>query len=72
MAQAITFENGKKHIFLQGAGTRFATWFHVMHQQPCLKKVLMATVHCVVFDSVAKNAQAVLAVEDIEDEVFGE
>ncbi len=58
----------RKICLLQGA-TRFTTWLDAMHQ--CyFVKVLKATVHDVAFDSVAKNALVVLAVEDIEDEVF--
>ncbi len=70
MAQASCFNNGKKIGLLQGAGTRFATWFYAMHRLLRLKKALKATVHGAAFDSVAKNAQVVLAVEDIEVDVF--
>ncbi len=70
MAQASCFNNGKKIGLLQGAGTRFATWFYAMHRLLRLKKALKATVHGAAFDSVAKNAPVVLAVEDIEDDVF--
>ncbi len=35
-----------------------------------MKKALKETVHGAAFDSVAKNVQVVLAVEDVEDEVF--
>ncbi len=35
-----------------------------------LKKALKATIHSAAFESVAKNAHVVLAVEGIEDEVF--
>ncbi len=35
-----------------------------------MKKALKATVHGAAFNSVAKNAQVVLAVEDIEDDIF--
>ncbi len=35
-----------------------------------LKKAVKATLHSAAFESVAKNACVVLAVEDIEDEVF--
>ncbi len=70
MAQASCFNNGKKIGLLQGAGTRFATWFYAMHRLLRLKKALKATVHGTAFDSAAKNARVVLAVEDIEDDVF--
>ena len=35
-----------------------------------LKRALKATIHGAAFESVAKNVRDVLAVEDIEDEVF--
>ncbi len=38
-----------------------------MHRLLRLKKALKAAVHGAAFDSVAKNARVVLAVEDIEE-----
>ncbi len=70
MAQASVFNDGHKIGLLQGAGTRFATWFYAMHRLLRLKRALKATIHGAAFESVAKNARVVLAVEDIEDEVF--
>ncbi len=70
MAQASCFNNGKTIHLLQGAGTRYATWFYDIHGLLHLKKALKATLHGSSFDSVALNAPVVLAVEDIEDEVF--
>ncbi len=34
------------------------------------EKALKATVHGAAFDSVAKNSWVILAVEDVDDEVF--
>ncbi len=70
MAQASIFNDGRKIGLLQGAGTHFATWFYAMHWLLRLKRALKATIHVAAFESVAKNARVVLAVEDIEDEVF--
>ncbi len=70
MAQASCFNNGKKIGLLCGGGTRFTTWFYAMHRLLHLKMALKATVHGAAFDSVAKNAQVILAVENIEDDVF--
>ncbi len=39
-------------------------------EQERLKRALKATIHGAACESVAKNARVVLAVEDIEDEVF--
>ncbi len=52
------------------AGTQFATWFYAIHCLLRLKEVLKATIHSAVFESVSKNACIVLAVKDIEGEVF--
>ncbi len=70
MAEASCHNNGKKVGLLQGASARFATLFYAMHQLLCLKKALEVTVQGSAFGSIAKNARVVLAVEDIEDEVF--
>ncbi len=70
MAQASIFNDGRKIGLLRGAGTQFATWFYAMHRLLRLKRALKATIHGAAFESVAKNARVVLAVEDIEDEVF--
>ena len=70
MAQASIFNDGRNIGLLRGAGTRFATWFYAIHWLLRLKRALKATIHGAAFESVAKNARVVLAVEDIEDEVF--
>ncbi len=70
MAQASIFNDGRKIGLFRGAGTCFATWFYAMHWLLRLKRALKATIHDAAFESVAKNARVVLAVEDIEDEVF--
>ncbi len=53
MAQASCFNNGKKIGLLKGAGTRFSTWFTVMHWLLQLKEALKATNHGSVVESVA-------------------
>ncbi len=70
MAQASIFNDGCKIGLLRGAGTHFATWFYAMHWLLRLKRALKVTIHGATFESVAKNARVVLAVKDIEDEVF--
>lgn len=70
MAQSSSFNEGRKIGLFRGAGTRFATWFYAMHRLLRLKRALKATIHGAAFESVAKNARVVLAVEDIENEVF--
>ncbi len=42
----------------------------MMHRLLRLKRALKATIHGATFEPVSKNAQVVLALEDIEDEVF--
>ncbi len=41
-----------------------------MHWLLRLKSALKATIHGVAFETVAKNARVVLAIKDIEDQVF--
>ncbi len=70
MAQVSIFNYGHKIGLLQGAGICFATWFNAIHWLLRLKRALKVTIHGAAFESVAKNARNVLAVEDIEDEIF--
>ncbi len=60
------FNDAHKIGLLCGAGTCFAT----LHQLLRLKRELNATKHSAAFQSVSKNKQVVLAIEDIENEVF--
>ncbi len=70
MAQASIFNDGRKIGLLRGAGTGFTTWFYAMDRLLRLKRALKVTIHGAAFEAVANNARVVLAVEDIEDEVF--
>lgn len=68
MAQANIFNNDQKIGLLYGASTCFAMWFCAMHLLLQLKRALKATIHGATFEYVARNAQVVLAIEDIKDE----
>jgi hypothetical protein len=57
---------------LQGAGTKFATWFYAMHRALRLRKALLATIHQQKFldlDSMKKPSVR-MAVQDINDTKF--
>lgn len=66
MTQALAKNNGKWIGLVRGAGTRFATWFHAVHHLLCQKKARLATIHSPYFATLAHNANAALAVQDIE------
>ncbi len=64
------FNDGHKIGLLGGVRTQFATWFYAMQWLLRPKRALKVTIHGAAFESEAKNARNVLAVEDIKDEVF--
>ncbi len=69
MAQSSLYNKGRLISLLQGAGTRFATWFYAMHRALHLKRALLATIHQQkFFDLTSAKKQSVrMAVQDIED-----
>ncbi len=69
IAQDNEFNKGKIGL-LQGAGTRFATWFYAMHRALHQKSALNATIHNPSFASLSKHDCMATAVNDMEDEVF--
>ncbi len=55
---------------MRGAGTRFATWFYVLHLLLHQSKALLVTVHSPYFATLANNAKTALAVQDVESDQF--
>ncbi len=67
---SICIEQWKRGWLLQGAGTRFATWFFAIHPISSQNWALYATVHSLAFQTLAHNARVALAMQDIEISQF--
>ncbi len=66
IAQATSFNN-KKIGLLQGAGTRFATWFYAIHRVLCQKTAIKAKIHNPCFSSLSKNGCIEATIKDLAD-----
>ena len=70
MAQSVIHNKGRQIGLLQGATTRFATWFYAMMGLLRMKDALLSTVHSAAFKDLEKMDVIHTAIFDITDPMF--